>query len=70
MKQNVNPVVVAIAIIAALALIIKFGWSSLGPQHETVKEPFDMGKVMKGNMAPPPETGPKTTSPAPTGTTP
>ena len=70
MKQNVSPVVVAIAIIAALAIIIKVGWSSLGPKHEEITHPMDMGKLMKGNAGPPPSvTGPRpgssTTAPTP-----
>jgi hypothetical protein len=64
MKQNVSPVVAAIIIVVAIAALIRFGWKSLGPQHEPVKEPFDMGKMMgKEKMAPPPITGSPSAAP-------
>jgi hypothetical protein len=54
MKKSIHPAVAAVIIVAALALVIKLGWKSLGPQHEQITTPIDMGKMMsKDKIAPP-----------------
>jgi energy-converting hydrogenase Eha subunit F len=58
MKMNLHPAVAAVIIVVFLAVVIRFGWKSLGPQHEQITKPIDMGKMMsKDKMAPPPRSG-------------
>ncbi|MCS6777137.1 MAG: hypothetical protein RMJ43_05150 [Chloroherpetonaceae bacterium] len=48
MKQNIHPAVAAVIIVVALALLIGWGIKATGPQHEPIKEPIDMSKMMRG----------------------
>lgn len=67
MKKSIHPAVAAVIVIAALALVVKLGWKSLGPQHEQITEPIDMGKMMgRDKMAPPSKSG-NPMSPRPAG---